>query len=276
LALVICDDTDVPQALALSDAAHWNQVADDWRVFIRDGHTLGLRSAGGPLVATAAALPYGAHRGWVSMVLVAASWRHQGLASRLLSAGVAHLRQRGATPCLDATPAGAPTYQKAGFRTGFGLARWEGQGAATHPTLTPPVRRADAVDLPRMVALDGAANGMQRQFLLHDILARKGTRAWITTNGDGFVISRLGRRATQLGPLVARNEHDAAALLLAALDQTGGPVFLDLPDRWQMLSELLTRRGFVQQRPFVRMAMDGVDVQRANDRMFLLAGPEFG
>src|SRR5688572_17770698 len=88
----ILTERDIDAGLALSDAAGWNQTGDDWALFIRHGRAIGLRDAEGRCVATAAALPYGSDRGWISMVLVADGWRHRGLATRLLDDCVAHLR----------------------------------------------------------------------------------------------------------------------------------------------------------------------------------------
>ena len=49
---------DVDAGLRLSDAARWNQTADDWVFFIEHGEAFGIRetTAGDGLVATAAAL----------------------------------------------------------------------------------------------------------------------------------------------------------------------------------------------------------------------------
>ena len=52
-----------PTPWRLSDAAGWNQVGDDWALFIEHGRTLGCRDGDGRLIATAAALPYGSRRG---------------------------------------------------------------------------------------------------------------------------------------------------------------------------------------------------------------------
>lgn len=272
----VCTDADIADALKLSDAALWNQTRDDWQVFVRHGKTLGLRSSDGTLVATAAALPYGAARGWISMVLVAQDWRHRGLATRLLALCVEHLQQLGATPILDATPAGAATYGKAGFHSGFELARWQGPGAAGERPDDEGIRPANTADLRTMERLDAQANGIERAFLLHDLLARDGGAGWIRTDDSGFVLRRRGGRATQIGPLVAANESAATQLLHTALCSVSGPVFLDLPARWSHLTAWLAQRGFTLQRPFVRMALGPADIAAANDRVFLLAGPEFG
>src|SRR6266699_2325281 len=58
---------DVPGALALSNKVGWNQTADDWRLFIAHGRTIGLFDGDDGLVATGAALPYDNGFGYISM-----------------------------------------------------------------------------------------------------------------------------------------------------------------------------------------------------------------
>ena len=290
LAPGILTEHDIDGGLALSDAAGWNQTGDDWRLFIRHGRTIGLRDAAGRWVATAAALPYGSERGYVSMVLVAEAWRHRGLASRLLAESVSHLRGAGLVPVLDATPAGAAVYRQSGFVSGFETDRWE-RGASEDRNqdvadrLRDAAPAADAPDpvglaeLDALAALDRDANGLERRFLLAGFLARPGTRAWWSADRRGFVVARAGRRATQVGPLVAPDPAAAALLLdtaLAAAASAGRPVFLDLPRAHRSLAERLERHGFLRQRSFVRMSLGATEAPRLGTGMFVLAGPEFG
>ncbi|MEO5845313.1 MAG: GNAT family N-acetyltransferase, partial [Caldimonas sp.] len=136
LAIERLDLGDVAGGLALSDAAGWNQNADDWSFFIDAGVAFGVRDEAGVLIATAAALPYDSATGWVSMVLVDARHRHRGFASQLVDACVASLRESGRTPVLDATPAGAAVYARIGFVEGFAFERWQGEGAVADGRVT--------------------------------------------------------------------------------------------------------------------------------------------
>src|SRR5437879_9602930 len=86
---------DIFSALALSDEAGWNQVAEDWALFIDRGRTIGLFDSDGRLIATAAVLPYDNGFGWISMVLVTAAWRHRGLARHLMQECIAVLQDQG-------------------------------------------------------------------------------------------------------------------------------------------------------------------------------------
>lgn len=273
---VVLGPNDLVDALTLSDGAGWNQRAEDWALFVEHGRVSGRRNADGVLVASAAALPYGLGQGWISMVLVSPTYRHRGLATDLLNEAIATLRQAGCVPVLDATPAGAMVYRRLGFEPGFEFQRWQGELSAASLPQHSHLRRATARDLDTINLLDAAASRVERRVLLQSFLARPGTRAWIACDGSGFVIVREGRRAWQLGPLVAGDEASALALLQQALASTEGPLFLDLPLRWAALAQVLVQHGFQPQRPFVRMALGEAPALAGSERLFVVAGPEFG
>ncbi len=286
LARQLLGSHDADDALRLSDAAGWNQTADDWRLFIEHGQVLGCRSADGRLVATGAALPYpDAERkaeltprglGWISMVLVSPEWRHRGLATALLHEAIDWLRQRQLTPLLDATPAGQAVYTQLGFQPGMAFERWQATLSASSGVFAAAPAPAGADDRSAIVALDHAAQQVQRAVLIDALLARPHTRAWLDTQRRGFVIRRAGRRAVQIGPLVADDDDAAIALLSAALAGIDGAVFLDLPVRCRAMARQLAQWGFSRQRPFVRMALGDTPALHGSARQFVLAGPEFG
>jgi GNAT superfamily N-acetyltransferase len=292
---------DVAAGLALSDAAGWNQTADDWAFFIAAGECHGVRDDAGRLVATAAALPYDARTGWVSMVLVDAAHRHRGIATRLVDACVASLEAQARTPVLDATPAGAAVYARSGFVAGFAFERWERFGAAGERECSNAASgRSDGLvaagdasagagdgagvganalgaDAAALVsALDRAASGVDRSAFWQAVMARRSTCAWSTPAGDAIAVRRAGRRAAQLGPIVAGRSSDALDLLAAALADLSGAVFVDVPVHCSEIAHELARRGFARQRSFVRMARGDERAAAARPRVFALAGPEFG
>ena len=268
---------DVTGGLALSDAAGWNQSADDWSFFIAAGAAFGVRDEAGTLIATAAALPYDAATGWISMVLVDAAHRHRGVASQLVDACVASLREAGRIPVLDATPAGAAVYARIGFVAGFAFERWEGEGAATlAATGSESGAAAEPTQAETLIALDRSAGGVDRALLLRSFLSRPATRAWLAPRGDGFALRRAGRRAVQVGPIVATDDAAAVELLALALAGNDGRAFIDGPVHRTSIADDLTRRGFVRQRPFVRMVLGDPHAAAARERVFALAGPEFG
>ena len=268
---------DVAGCMALSAEAGWNQMAEDWTVFLDRGIVFGLREAGNRPAATGAILPYGDAFAWISMVLVTASRRRARIGTGILQACCAELARRGRVGVLDATPAGERVYRPLGFEPMFALSRWQGEGGGHGSgAMSGPMRPMTESDLAAMAATDAAAFGADRAFLLRSFFHRAPQCAFTTQSRDGFVLARPGRIATQIGPVVADDEAVALALVKAALAAARGPVFLDVADRWQGLADFLRRRAFTVQRPFLRMALRRRDPFGDPARSFAVAGPEFG
>jgi len=257
--------------LALSRAANWNQNEADWRLMLELGRGWGISAAGGTLLASTLVLPYGAFA-WISMVLVLPAHRRKGYASRLLRTATAELERRGQLPVLDATPAGREVYRREGFRDTWGFKRFrlDGPAPAQGAGAARPVEHWES-----LLALDAEAFGGSRERLLRALQARM-PRAALELSGRGFVLARDGREASQIGPLVARDEAAAIALLGAALHAVGPPLYVDAADHAPRLQEWLLAQGFVLQRPFTRMVR-GAARAPGNERLvFLVAGPELG
>ncbi|HEX6956445.1 MAG TPA: GNAT family N-acetyltransferase [Ferrovibrio sp.] len=274
---------DLPAALGLSAEAGWNQTADDWRLFLDHGRVFACRNQDGMPMATAAILPYGRFA-WISMVLVTAGMRQRGLGTALLKHCIAELRRDGLTPLLDATPAGEHVYLPLGFKPIFGMTRWQGETARqaaaqdSGRNIAGPIATATAMDagaLGSAAMLDAAAFGAPREFLLQSLLGRAPDLA-LRLKEHSFVLARPGRLATQIGPLVANDEAAALALLQTVLARLDGPVFLDVPDRWQRLQAALRQLGCTVQRSFRRMALGRDEAFGDPARCFVVAGPEFG
>jgi len=288
---------DLAGLLALSTAAHWNQVADDWTWMLANGRTRAIRE-NDTLVASALVLPWptsgleAASLAWISMVLVLPEHRGKGHARRLLEESLAWLKepaQRHLLPVLDATPAGRPVYLKLGFADQWGFTRWEHRSHQSKPS---PSLTDGMVELAAMSAarrhtlrfneLDQAAFGADRGKLLDDLIRRAPNLAIAQckqTTARGFVLARPGRVATQIGPLVATDTTSALALIDQALARVDGAVFVDVPDSRREFADGLAARGFTPQRPFTRMALAGPGrgaLPADGGTLFAVAGPELG
>jgi GNAT superfamily N-acetyltransferase len=284
--------------LALSNAAHWNQTEADWRTMLALGRGWGLRlpDVGDILAASTVVLPYPrASAGgfaWVSMVLVLPACRGAGLARRLLAVALDHLESLRLTPMLDATPAGRPVYLSAGFRDCLGLTRWRrpAGGQAAPPRGRPGVaetahmsavaRILHPQDMPQVVALDAVAFGVARPALLQALAARWPAGGHVIERDGGvcgFVLGRDGRTARQVGPLVAAEAAEAAALIRLALEAArGDEIVVDLCDAQDELRPLLQWYGFAAERPFTRMMRGPGSPPGEPARLVLAAGPELG
>ncbi len=262
-------------AMALSAEAGWNQTAADWRIMLELGAGHGLTTVEGDLVGTAVSLPYGPDFGWISMVLVTGRWRRQGLATALLKRCIADLEDKGLMAGLDATPDGARVYRQHGFATGFPFTRWQRTAPLTTGAAAMPVSDVlGPTDLAVVAERDAAAAGCDRRLLLAQLLERGGRAARILP--AGVLLSRDGRLARQIGPILADSETVACTLLRDALAEVADPVFIDVPDAHTAIRSILTEQGFSQQRSFVRM-MRGPGHSRLAEpgQVYALAGPEF-
>jgi GNAT superfamily N-acetyltransferase len=279
------DTRHIPQCLALSAEAGWNQVEADWRLMLLVGRGLGM-SDGERLVATTIMLPFERRFAWISMVLVAERFRRRGLATRLMRRAVDELTGSGCVPLLDATPAGREVYQRLGFRDCWGMARF----ACARPVLPgavspdaaehdPRVRRLAPDDWTSVLDIDRAVFGADRSGILRDLARRLPQAALVAERGGrirGFSFARDGRLATQLGPVVAPDGAGARALVARALTEIAGPVFIDVPDRHATISAWLCALGFASQRPLIRMAHGRDEAFDDPRRLYAVAGPELG
>lgn len=259
---------DIDDALLLSDEARWNQVAGDWALFMSPGEAYGVR-CDGRLVASAAILPFAGGFGWISMVLVTAGSRRQGLARNLMGRCIGAMRARAAASLLDATPEGALVYAQLGFRTRCRMARWRGAGTGARPGAA-AVQPGRAAILKR----DLEAFGGDRGFMLNDFLDRQGT--FVLGDSRSFVVLRQGRRAVQIGPLVSASAVEARELLELALAHVSGPVIIDVLQAGEELNAVLEKHGFEAFRTFERMVLDREELPGVVSDMMVAAGPEFG
>ena len=258
---------DAMAGLVLSTEAHWNQTEEDWRVFLRDGVVFGVRT-GVLLVATAALLPYSENNAWISMVLVTASHRRRGLATRLVDACLETARRNGLTSWLDATPDGAAVYGPLGFTPTLQLRRLK--LASPIKALAPAL---PAATLDTLRARDRRATGFDRTALLTAFAQRPGSRI-VATRG-AIALIRDGRTARHIGPLFADNAAEALALVHAIVQSETAPLLLDAIAPQAAFVEGLTASGWTIERPFQRMRF-GPATSASAEMPFAVAGPEFG
>jgi GNAT superfamily N-acetyltransferase len=301
--LIEPSERDVDGLIALSQSARWNQNRDDWLWMLRHGRTRAL-VVQEQLVASTLVLPWKPPSNakplastpeslaWISMVLVLPEHRGKGYATQLLREALGWLAEPGQqhlTPMLDATPAGHPVYLKLGFRDLWAFTRWERSANCDDREWSVSSTVLNLASLPSdhphhaaMIALDRTAFGADREPLLNDLLRRAPQLALAVCDRDtlkGFVLARPGRRATQLGPLVAQDEDTAITLAKHALSSIDGPVFVDVPDAQQGLASWLHQQGLTVQRAFTRMALNptpGSEPIGYPSAIFAVAGPELG
>src|SRR5664279_1383208 len=137
---------DIASGLRLCRASGWNQLEEDWRLFVESPGSGALLLTDSDVVGTAAYLRYDT-LAWIAMMLVDPAHRGAGLGAQLLTGALAALADADCVG-LDATPAGGPLYRKFGFVGDYSLARTKAiVDGARFPESTGPARRMRESDL---------------------------------------------------------------------------------------------------------------------------------
>ena len=276
---------DIPAGLRLCRAASWNQVAADWELFLTaspDGCRVAT-SENGDVVGTAATIGYGDAFRWIAMVLVDPSYRRAGIGTQLLKESLALVGDT--TARLDATPAGRGVYVPLGFREEYGLQRMMRSGRGLTPVLArgsdPPDPSRAADDQRRFCRrVEGGSCRVRRRptNIARNAALSGAGYAWVIGGGhiDGYLFGRHGYSFEHLGPVVARDESHARLLVEACTVAHADRSFIiDVPLQPSWIG-WLESAGFALQRPFTRMCRGARAFHERRDRMFAIAGPEFG
>jgi GNAT superfamily N-acetyltransferase len=270
---------DIAGGLRLCRASGWNQLEEDWRLFVESSGSGGLLiERAGKILGTAAYMRYDA-LAWVAMMLVDPAERGAGLGAQLLAGALAAL---GDAPCvgLDATPLGEPLYRRFGFVGDYSLARTKATiDGSRFSGNAGAARRMLASDVEAVSRRDREVFGADRGRLLAALFERAPECAWIVPDADGvkgYSFGRPGHLYYQLGPLVASDAATARELLTGCLSGLGGRVFaIDAPLLDAQWLEFLKSVGFVEERRFLRMFVRGHVHPGIPARQYAICGPEF-
>ena len=270
---------DIAGGLRLCRASGWNQLEEDWRLFVEStGSGALLIERAGKILGTAAYMRYDA-LAWVAMMLVDPAERGAGLGAQLLGGALAAL---GDAPCvgLDATPLGEPLYRRFGFVGDYSLARTKATiDRARFPNSSGAARRMLASDLGVVCRRDREVFGADRGRLLKSLFERAPECAWVVPDAAGvrgYSFGRPGHLYHQLGPVVAADAGTARELVTSSLSPLGGRVFaIDAPLFDGEWLDFLKSVGFVEERRFLRMFVRGHVHPGIPARQYTICGPEF-
>jgi len=275
---------DIVGGLRLCRASGWNQVEDDWQLFLTlrpDGCR--VAEGNGEVVGTVATLRYEERFSWVAMMLVDPQHRRIGIGTKLLSEALDLLSDEECVR-LDATPTGRELYRLYGFQDEYALSRFareagRGQAAMVNPMVR-PMHEADHAEI---FAFDRQAFGADRSAILISLFGRSQNYAWVAESStshsgiQGYCFGRPGFRYHQLGPVVARDERIAREIVAQCLHHNAGVCFgIDAPQHSQSWHDWLVQQGFVEERPFVRMYRGEIRYAGELGSVFAIVGPEFG
>jgi GNAT superfamily N-acetyltransferase len=257
--------------------SNWNQTRADWLRFQGlqpDGCFVATLS--GRIAGTATTCVF-ERVGWIAMVLVDAKFRRQGVGRALFMQALSYLDSQGTESIrLDATPMGEPLYRSLGFAPQFTLARFSGS-AARHVE-HPRNMGAQSHDLQEVLTLDQQVVGYDRSSLLEELCKHRSDS--LATYGTdhaigGFVITRPGRVATQIGPCIANSAEVGEMLIEQAISGCVGEVFIDIPFGNRPAVNKAAALELTPTREFIRMCR-GRPAEEQIDKLWCSSGPEMG
>jgi GNAT superfamily N-acetyltransferase len=226
-------------AVELSRQVGWPHRREDWGLVQSLSHGI-VALDKGRVLATILMTPYGDDAATINMVIVDASMRGRGVGRQLMEEALA---KAGARTCyLVATKEGLSLYQKLGFVATGEIVQHQGEAS---PADAPAhVSWSEKGDHACLVALDRAAYGHDRSALMR--LLRECAKFAVIRDQSSvqtFAAIRAFGRGLAIGPVVARNDTEAKALIEFLLaHQPGTFVRIDTDTRAN-LAEWLTSRG---------------------------------
>jgi len=273
---------DIPAGMRLKKAAKWNQLEQDWELFLASSQTGSLVAEyQGKIVGTVTSVNYGRRFSWIGMLLVDPSTRRMGLGTKLLGEAMRLSADYG-TIRLDATPAGKLLYDTLGYKDEFYLSRYEINrfDIASLPEPEWQCQRMAHNDIEAVAGYDREIFGAPRPKILKALYNMGPSYSWILHSENqiqGYCLGRPGSNFEQIGPIVANDFKTASSLLNYALRACDGKsVILDIPDAQKDFRLMVENLGFSIQRPFIRMYLGEHSYRGIPEYQYTIAGPEIG
>jgi ribosomal protein S18 acetylase RimI-like enzyme len=219
---------DLAYAASLTQAEGWlSETIEEFDGFhARDPQGCLVAERDGRRVAIGVATGYG-DTGFLGQIIVAPEARGQGLGAAMVAALLDHLRAAGARGIwLDATAAGAPLYERLGFRKVQPSLRYAGTlaGGGIDEDAMHGVRPMTEADMDRVCALDRLWWGADRGWFLRRRLALHPDLCHVLDGRDGiagYVLARRRAGRVWAGPWCAAPHIERPEILLHALVRTG-------------------------------------------------------
>ncbi|MEV0612980.1 GNAT family N-acetyltransferase [Nonomuraea sp. NPDC050404] len=213
--------SDLDDCARLAKDRGWLPEPHKWRLLFELGTPYGIDAPDGDgLAATNILTRYGDDHAVISMVLTASRFARQGLARRLMEHALDQAGDR--TVSLYATDQGRPLYEQLGFTVVGRAAKHTGVFRGVPSGRTAPATEAD---LPGILALDTELFGTDRSAALRRMF---GFGEQVRVADGGFGHCWRNDENVVIGPVVARDEATARALIGDLALHVGGEVRMDL------------------------------------------------
>jgi GNAT superfamily N-acetyltransferase len=209
--------------------------------------------AEGAVRAGAAVVDYG-RVAYLGIVGTDPAMQGRGFGRRIVEAALAPV-PADRVVLLDASPSGAPLYEKLGFVDVDQSVVLEARGPVEAPPV-PGLAAMTAADLPAVAAYDAAVFGADRTTALAALFGEHPEGA--VCRRDGRVVGYGLRQPDRIGPVLAEEPESAAAILAAlSLRPPDGPMTITVPSSHAAVLDHLQRRGVTELRRLRHMRRGG-------------------
>jgi GNAT superfamily N-acetyltransferase len=239
-------EVDVNLLHALSIAVGWPHRPKDWDLLRRAGHGIVAVDGIGRVFGSAMWFPHGNDFATIGLVITTPRTQAQGTGRWLMEQVLALCGNRNLS--LNATRPAYSLYVSLGFTKEAMVYQRQGEVAPSIPALPALDGELSALSSDRVeevTALDTRAFGTNREKLLA-LLSENASICTLRRSGEivGYSMCREFGRGHVIGPIVAKNEHDAIHLTAVHLkDLTRRFARVDTREKGGVFAEFLQQSG---------------------------------
>lgn len=210
--------------------------------------------ADGAVRAAAAVVDYG-RAAYLGIVGTDPAMQGRGFGRRIVEAALAPV-PADRVILLDASPSGAPLYEKLGFVDVDQSVVLEAAGPVPAPAV-PGLAPLQEADLPDIIAYDAAVFGADRASGIGALFHEHPGGGMVCRDG-GRVVGYGLRQPDRIGPVLAEAPETAAAIVAALSARApDGPVTITVPSSHAAMLDYLHRRGVAELRRLRHMRRGG-------------------
>jgi GNAT superfamily N-acetyltransferase len=249
-------EADLPAIVELTADRGWPPNLSRWRLMFAVSEPYGVDDPAGGLAGIVVLTRYGPALAAVGMMVVASRHGRRGLGRKLMEHALALAGD--ATVYLTATTEGRPLYERLGFRAVDRSVTYAGQfcPGPRRDDARPPRRVAEA-DVAALVAADRAVFGGNRDRVIAELVTFASDFRMLAEPEDGYAASWGKDGVGIIGPVVARSDAAAEALISSLACGTTGPVRVDILDRHAGLARWVVARGLTVRNQSTLMVRGG-------------------
>lgn len=179
---------------------------------------------------------------FLGLYLCLPAYRGRGIGYALWQHALRHAGDR--VVGLDGVPAQQGNYERSGFVAVGETARYQGRLDGRHD---PELRVATSADVPKLVALEGAASGWDKPaYMSRWFQPIEGHRTFVQEGADGITACATVRACAEgakIGPLIAPDVETAERLIRHAQTEVAGDIVIDVPSTSPGLADRVQALG---------------------------------